>query len=129
MKLQTFIPIVTLATACACAAASPAAPVVKWHPGHYLFVGHGEIRSEHILEHFRGVEKCYAWTKLEPSQGRYDFSSIHNDLALLKKNGKQLVIQIQYKAFGKGQRYTPAYIQGPEYGGGVYRASSGSFDP
>jgi hypothetical protein len=36
---------------------------------------------------------------------------------------------MQYKAFGKGARLVPAYIQGPEYGGGVYRASSGSFDP
>jgi len=36
---------------------------------------------------------------------------------------------MQYKAFGKGQRCVPAYLQGPEYGGGVYRASSGSFDP
>jgi hypothetical protein len=36
---------------------------------------------------------------------------------------------VQYKAFGKGARLVPDYIQGPQYGGGVYRASSGSYDP
>ena len=41
----------------------------------------------------------------------------------------QLVMQIQYKAFGKGQRRVPAYVQGPDYGGGVYHTRSGSFDP
>jgi hypothetical protein len=129
MKLQHFFPFASLVWACACASASDAGSAIKWHPGHYLFVGHGDIKPEHILEHFRGVEKCYAWTKLEPAEGRYDFSIIRNDLALLKQHGKQLVVQIQYKAFGKGQRYVPAYIQGPDYGGGVYRAGSGSFDP
>ena len=129
MKPQNLIPIVTLAIACAATFAAPAPSAVKWHPGHYIFVGHGDIKPEHVLEHFRGVQKCYAWTKLEPSQGRYDFSIIRNDLAFLKQHGKQLVAQIQYKAFGKGQRYVPAYVQGPEYGGGVYRTSSGSFDP
>ena len=48
---------------------------------------------------------------------------------LLERHGKQLVIQLQYKAFGKGRRTVPDYLEGPEYGGGVYRASSGSFDP
>ena len=106
-----------------------AAPAAKWHPGHYVFVGHGEIKPEHILEHFRGVQKCYTWTSLETTPGRYDFSRIRSDLRFLKKHGKQLVIQIQYKAFGKGQRCVPAYLQGAEFGGGVYRAGSGSFDP
>lgn len=111
------------------AAADPASPGVKWHPGHYVFIGQGAIRPELILEHFRGVQKCYSWKALEPEPGRYDFSAIHADLALLKQHGKQLVLQMQYKAFGKGARLTPAYIQGPEFGGGVYRANSGSFDP
>jgi hypothetical protein len=104
-------------------------PAVKWHPGHYVFVGHGAVGPEHILDRFRGVQKCYAWKILEPAPGHYDFSAIKTDLALLKKHGKQLVIQVQYKAFGKGARQTPEYLQGPEFGGGVYRAGSGSFDP
>lgn len=104
-------------------------PSTKWHPGHYVFVGHGQIGPEHILGHFRGVQKCYAWDMLEPGPGRYDFSSVRADLALLQKHGKQLVLQLQYKAFGKDRCYVPADIRGPEFGGGVYRASSGSFNP
>lgn len=102
----------------------------KWHPGHYVFVGGSEINpAAHLDAHFRGVQKCYNWSDLEPAEGRYDFTAIRSDLALLKTHGKQLVLQCQYKAFGKGRRLVPAYIQGPDYGGGVYRASSGSFDP
>jgi hypothetical protein len=113
------------------AIASPAADqLAKWHPGHYVFVGTANINAkEHLLEHFRGVQKCYGWSALEMAEGRYDFSAIEQDLTLLKNHGKYLVIQVQYKAFGKGRRLVPAYVQGPEYGGGVYRASSGSFDP
>lgn len=104
-------------------------PAVKWHPGHYVFVGHSAIGREHLVDGFRGVEKCYAWKDLEPELDRYDFSAIKADLALLGTRGKQLVIQVQYKAFGKGARQTPDYLRGPEYGGGVYRARSGSLDP
>lgn len=108
-----------------------AAPVpAKWHPGHYIFVGHGAIRDDLIaLPEFRGIQRCYSWAKLEPERDRYDFSSIRDDLARLRPLGKQLVLQIQYKAFGQGQRHCPGYLQGTEFGGGVYRASSGSWDP
>ncbi|MHB8898693.1 MAG: hypothetical protein ACYC6Y_08100 [Thermoguttaceae bacterium] len=111
------------------AAAVAQPPAAKWHPGHYVFVGQGAIQPEHLSEHFRGVQKLYTWSDMEPAEGRYDFSAIHRDLALLKPLGKQLVIQVQYKAFGKGQRRVPAYVEGPAYGGGVYLAGSGSFDP
>lgn len=101
----------------------------KWHPGHYVFVNAGKIGPEHILDHFRGVQKCYSWRLLEPEEGRYDFSAIRADLDFLRKHNKQLVLQMQYKAFGKDRTMSPAYLKGPEYGGGVYRASSGSFNP
>ena len=52
-----------------CGLAADTAPTPKWHPGHYVFVGQGEIKPEHILEHFRGVEKCYTWTSMEPRSG------------------------------------------------------------
>lgn len=104
-------------------------PAPKWHPGHYVLVGQGKIREEFLLGRFRGVQKLYTWSDLEPTEGDYDFAAIRADLALLQQHGKQLVIQVQYKAFGKGQRRVPAYVQGPEYGGGVYHARSGSFDP
>jgi hypothetical protein len=111
-------------------AAAPAATPAKWNPGHYIFVGHAEISDELIrLPRFRGLQRCYSWRLLEPERGRYDFSSIHRDLARLEPHGKRLVLQIQYKAFGKDQRHAPDYLVGPEYGGGVYRASSGSWNP
>lgn len=110
--------------------AAVAPTTAKWHPGHYIFVGHGEIRDELIrLPHFRGIQRCYTWSTLEPERGRYDFSSIREDLARLKPHGKQLVLQIQYKAFGQDARCVPSYLKGPEFGGGVYRASSGSWNP
>lgn len=110
-------------------AEAPAAPA-KWHPGHYVFVGHGAIRDDLIaLPQFRGIQRCYSWAKLEPERGRYDFSAIRDDLARLRPARKQLVVQIQYKAFGRDRRDCPDYLQGAEFGGGVYRASSGSWDP
>ena len=109
-------------------AAEPAA-APKWHPGHYVFVGHGAIGAGQVLPHFRGVQKCYAWKTLEPEKGRYDFSAVRADLDFLAKHDRYLVLQLQYKAFGKDANYTPDYVRGPDYGGGIYRASSGSFNP
>jgi hypothetical protein len=101
----------------------------KWHPGHYVFIGHGAIGDGHLAEHFRGVQRCYAWNRLEPGRGRYDFEAVRADLDRLRKLGRHLVLQLQYKAFGKDARCTPSYLEGPDFGGGVYRASSGSFNP
>ena len=107
-----------------------ATPPSKWHPGHYIFVGSGEIRDDLLaLPHFRGIQRLYGWKQLEPEFDRYDFSSIRRDLERVATHGKQLVVQLQYKAFGKDARLAPAYLAGPEYGGGVYRASSGSWNP
>lgn len=71
----------------------------------------------------------YAWSDLEPEQGRYDFASIESDVALVRAAGRQLVLQIQYKAFGDGQRRVPDYLQGATYGGGVFRTMTGAWDP
>ena len=109
-------------TAYPCGSGLAAPPAVKWHPGHYVLAGSGPISSDLLFEHFRGVQKRYTWSDLELAKGRYDFSEIRSDLALLESHGKQLVMQVQYKAFGKGQRRVPDYVQGPEYGGGVYQA-------
>jgi hypothetical protein len=63
------------------------------------------------------VQKAYQWKDLEPDKGRYDFNAIKQDLDFLAKHGKFLVIQLQYKGFGKGQSIIPAYVKGEEYGG------------
>ncbi|MDO8540080.1 MAG: hypothetical protein Q7S40_06515 [Opitutaceae bacterium] len=124
----TFAALAATSAAATSGIAGP--PKIKWHPGHYIFVGHGDIRDELIrMPQFRGIQRCYTWSKLEPERGHYDFSVIRQDLARLEPQGKRLVVQIQYKAFGKDARCVPAYLQGREYGGGVYRASSGSWNP
>ena len=103
--------------------------LLKWHPGHYAFVQFSALREEHIYRNFRGIQKTYTWRALEPEKGRYDFSAICSDLAFLGQHDKRLVIQVQTKTFGSGQNYCPAYISGPDYGGGVYQTRWGSFNP
>lgn len=105
------------------------APAPKWHPGHYVFVGQARIRADHLASPFRGVQRMYAWSDLEPAQERYDFAGIETDLTLARAAGRQLVLQLQYKAFGDGQRRVPHYLQGPAYGGGVFRTMTGALDP
>lgn len=103
--------------------------VVKWHPGHYVFVQSSALNESHLYKNFQGVQKCYNWRILEPEKDRYDLSAIRADLEFLGKHGKHLVIQVQTKAFGGGQNCCPGYLSGPEYGGGVYKTRWGSFNP
>jgi len=81
------------------------------------------------LPHFRGVQKVYTWRDFEPEMGRYDFSALRADLALVKKHGRQLVVQFSFKSFTKGVRNVPDYLTGEEYGGGVYVTVKGSLNP
>ena len=101
----------------------------KWHPGHYAFVQFSALHEEHIYKNFRGIQKTYTWRALEPEQDHYDFSAIRSDLAFLGQHDKRLIIQVQTKTFGSGQNYCPAYLSGPDYGGGVYKTRWGSFNP
>lgn len=120
--------LLILAAEAALRAADPA--VVKWHPGHYVFVANSQLTDEVLtLPHFRGVQKIYSWREFEPQEGRYDFSALKADLALAKKYDRQLVAQFTFIAFAKGSRSIPDYIRGPEYGGGVYRTVTGAFNP
>jgi hypothetical protein len=109
-------------------AAAPAE--VKWHPGHYVYVGGAALTPEVLsLPHFRGVQKAYSWRGFEPEKGRYDFSQLRADLALARKHGRQLVMQLTHKSFSHGQRSVPDYLMGAEYGGGVYRTVHDSYNP
>jgi hypothetical protein len=123
----------------------------NWHPGHYLLAQENasltisggdydsllrETASDGTLL-FRGIQQKYDWKDLEPTKDNYDFSQISDDLSHLQNmtdaNGNslhlKLVVQIQTKAFGQNATATPSYIAGSYYGGGVYQASSGSYDP
>lgn len=127
MNMKAVLCFFLVATTALSAAVSPE---VKWHPGHYVFVGSSRLTTEVLtLPHFRGVQKIYTWREFEPEAGRYDFSALKADLALVRKHGRQLVVQFTYKSFTKGVRSVPDYITGPEYGGGVYVTVKGAFNP
>ena len=114
----------------AAAAVDAAATKVKWHPGHYIYVGGGKIPEKSVtLPHFRGVQKAYSWRQFETKPGHYDFSTLRADLALVRKHGRQLVMQLTYKSFVQGERNVPDYIEGPDYGGGVYVTVKGGYNP
>jgi hypothetical protein len=107
----------------------PPSVEVKWHPGHYALVSYLIRQSSYAYKDFRGVQKFYNWRTLEPEKDHYDFSAIRSDLAFLQKHEKRLVMQIQTKAFARGQNCCPAYISGPKYGGGVYKTGVGALNP
>ena len=103
---------------------------VKWHPGHYVFLGTSKLNTEVLtLPHFRGVQKVYTWRDFEPEMGHYDFSLLKADLALAKMHDRQLVVQFSFKSFTAGARNVPDYLTGPEYGGGVYVTTKGALNP
>lgn len=91
---------------------------IKWNPGNYIFVGmDGDITDELAsTAGFLGVQKGYIWKKLEPTKENYDFSEIRTDLAMVKKYGRRLVIQLQWKCFENNKTYGPDYITtNPDY--------------
>jgi hypothetical protein len=110
-------------------AVKPAVSTTKWHPGHYAFVQFAPLDESLIYKGFRGIQKTYSWSTLEPEKDRYDFATIRADLAFLAKHDQRLVIQVQTKTFGRNQNYCPKYVSGDEYGGGVYQTRWGSFNP
>jgi hypothetical protein len=103
---------------------SPARSTPKWHPGHYIFVGHGKSRRYIALPQFRGIGVVH----VDEARAALDRYVLLDHVISRGCCSKQLVLQIQYKAFGKNARVS-AYLQGPEFGGGVYRASSSSWNP
>lgn len=107
-----------------------AAAEVKWHPGHYAYIGGGKIPETIVsLPHFRGVQKAYSWRQFETGFGQYDFSALRADLAFVRQHGRQLVMQLTFKSFTQGERNVPDYIEGPDYGGGVYVTIKGGLNP
>lgn len=101
----------------------------KWHPGHYILtpMGMNERGFLNVLEilrsipNFRGIQKLYTWTSLEPEEGVYDFSEIRTDLMRLSRIGKRLVVQVQYKSFRGDLSFAPLYLNSSKFKGGTYR--------
>jgi hypothetical protein len=67
-----------------------------------------------------GAQITYAWKRLEPKKGVYDFSEIEEDLNFLASKNKKLFIQIQDVTFYSDNIAVPKYLlSDPEYHGGV----------
>jgi len=92
-------------------------------PQLFLFLGSDNASSHLGLLNnpcVRGAQIIYSWKELEPQKNNYDFSSIEQDLATLKKAHKQLFIQLQDRSFQPDIFNVPDYIrEDPIYHGGV----------
>ena len=92
---------------------------------HYTFFGQQRERIAADTAFLRtpaleGAQVAYRWRQLEPEKGRYDFSAIHEDLALLAAHGKRLFVQIQDVTFSAARIPVPEYLlKDPAYHGGV----------
>lgn len=91
---------------------------------HYVYFN---VHRERISEpwfltsaSFHGAQLKYKWPELEPEKDRYDFSSIRHDLALLRRNGKRLFIQLQDVSFDASIINAPRYLlTDTAYHGGI----------
>jgi hypothetical protein len=123
------------------AAESPPVPaldlppgVVKWHPGHYVYLGFDDD-EQYMAEmlkrspRFRGVKLFHVWRTLEPQKDQYDFSRIRAQLAKAERLRTRVVLYVEVQTYHDGRNYTPDYITGPEYGGGTYRTPIGGINP
>ncbi|ETS30573.1 hypothetical protein PTE_03928 [Photorhabdus khanii NC19] len=92
-------------------------------PRNYLYTSSDDLNQLHELlerQDIDGVQIVYNWKQLESAPGKYDFSAIEKDLALLSKIQKKLFIQIQDRFFEKDARYIPFYLQqSSKYQGGL----------
>jgi hypothetical protein len=92
-------------------------------PVNFLFLSSGDVASERALlarPDIAGAQIVYGWKSLEPEQGRYDFSDIERDLAMLDGMHRKLFIQIQDRFFSPEARSVPAYLlTDPVYKGGL----------
>jgi hypothetical protein len=81
---------------------------------HFFFIGMDrdllKDTSTWASPIFDGVQIAYSWRQLEHEKDHYDFSMIDEDVALLKKHGKKLFIQIQDVSFSMKYNHAPEYI-------------------
>ncbi len=109
----------------------------RWHPGHYVHVDIEAISTPMTIglilarqPLLRGIKRGYRWNDMERSRDSYDFSAIDRDIRLMRAWGKQLVIQIEIKAFRPGESALPTYIlQDPQYKDGIYVNVKGALNP
>ena len=90
---------------------------------NYLYTSAGDLeRIRPLLDRpdIAGVQVVYPWKLLEADKGRYDFSAIQQDLALLQSHRKKMFIQLQDRFFSPDAKNVPLYLMtDPTYGGGM----------
>jgi hypothetical protein len=110
------------AAAAACAPGLPYAQGgggMKWHPGQYIHIPSrggaqavvdtlDQIRN---VQSARGLQLRYTWAELEPSEGRFDFGRIQEDLDRVAQYKKRLHVLLMLKSFAGGNRPVPDYLE------------------
>jgi len=113
---------------CAQTAAPRATGAIKWHPGHYM-ASNGihkpgmatntfqfELDAAGAVPEVQGWRGIYNWAALETDKGKYDFSVIDAELAMLKtkySTPKRIGLLISTAAWGKttpGTTVLPQYL-------------------
>ena len=68
-----------------------------------------------------GAQLKYTWRELEPERDRYELRPLLDDLAFLKRHGKQLFVQLQDVSFSE-EVLVPDYLRtDPDFRGGAAR--------
>ncbi|MFK3871817.1 hypothetical protein [Pseudoalteromonas rhizosphaerae] len=97
-------------------------PIPENRIKHFVYFARdrGAIKDHPLLKHdrFSGAQIMYLWSRLEPAEGKYDFSTIRHDYEYLKKYGKKLFVQLQDATFDPKVRGLPEYLNTSEYDGG-----------
>ncbi|CAM4341421.1 hypothetical protein [Pseudoalteromonas ostreae] len=97
-------------------------PIPENRIKHFVYFARdrGAIKDHPLLKHdrFSGAQIMYLWSRLEPAEGKYDFSTIRHDYEYLKKYDKKLFVQLQDATFDPKVRGLPEYLNTSEYDGG-----------
>jgi hypothetical protein len=96
----------------------------------WLYACSGLQAAESLLERpdIEGAQVQYTWKSLEPQEGKYNFSSIDQDLALVQSKGKQLWVQLQDRSFNLSEDFVPDYLHEPIYNNGSVVQCNGVCD-
>lgn len=113
----------TIGLAVAAAMLAVASPASAETPRNFVYTSSGDLDgAANIIsrQDIEGAQIVYNWRALEPEKGRYDFSAIERDLAVLDGLNKKLFIQIQDRFFEPTAKYVPDYLMSdPAYDGGL----------
>lgn len=98
-------------------------PAASAAPQNFVYTSSGDLEAAKPIlarDDIGGAQIVYNWRMLEPEKGKYDFSRIEADLALVEAQGKKLFIQIQDRFFSPKARKIPDYLlNDTQYGGGL----------